>query len=57
MASLRYLPTLIAALFVAVPVHASDGIPLPEPSSLFLLGMGITGVVVGRRFSRRKGED
>lgn len=58
MLSCKYLPALIPALLIAVPAHASGGgIALPEPSSLFLLGMGVAGVAVGRRLSRRKGGD
>ncbi|MCT2398014.1 PEP-CTERM sorting domain-containing protein [Novosphingobium mangrovi (ex Huang et al. 2023)] len=30
---------------------------MPEPSGLFLLAMGITGVVLGRHFSSRKGSE
>ncbi len=41
----------------AGPAAAGQGTPLPEPSGLFLLGLGFAGVVLGRRFSRRKGGD
>ncbi|WP_239026558.1 PEP-CTERM sorting domain-containing protein [Novosphingobium decolorationis] len=45
------------ALLGALPAHAADGVSLPEPSGLLLLGLGIAGVALGRRFSRgRKGE-
>ena len=51
------LSCLAAALLAAVPAHAAGGTPLPEPSSLLLLGIGVTGVVVGRRLAHRKGRD
>lgn len=57
MLAFRYLPALVAALVSATPAYASGGTPLPEPSSLFLLGMGVAGVVVGRRFSRKRHQD
>ena len=53
----RYLPVLAAVLVSATPACASGGTPLPEPSSLFLLGIGVAGVVVGRRFSRKRRPD
>lgn len=49
--------TPLAALLVAAPAHASGGIELPEPSGLLLLGMGIAGVVLGRRFSTKNDAD
>lgn len=52
---IRYFPMLFAATVVASPAYASaGGVALPEPSGLLLLGLGVAGVVVGRRFSRKK---
>ncbi|KHK90063.1 PEP-CTERM sorting domain-containing protein [Novosphingobium malaysiense] len=53
----KYLPALIPALAVAVPAHASVGTPLPEPSGLLLLSLGVAGVVVGRHMSSKRGRD
>jgi hypothetical protein len=48
---------MLPALIMAVPARAAAGTPLPEPSSLFLLGIGVTGVVLGRRLASRKNRD
>lgn len=52
----RYWPALIPA-FLAAPASASAGLPLPEPNSLFLLGVGVVGVIVGRRLSSKDPQD
>lgn len=48
---------LVGFLLGALPAHAADGVGLPEPSGLLLLGLGIAGVALGRRFSRRRERD
>ncbi|TYC85037.1 PEP-CTERM sorting domain-containing protein [Novosphingobium sp. BW1] len=48
---------LVGALLGALPAHAADGMSLPEPSGLFLLGLGVAGVMLGRRFARRREQD
>lgn len=52
-----YLPAPALMIVMAVPAHASAGIALPEPSGLFLLAMGVAGVVIGRQLSHRKRHD
>lgn len=53
----KFLPALVPALLAAAPAHASGGTPLPEPSGLFLLSMGVAGVIIGRRLSSKRRED
>ncbi|MCJ2179725.1 PEP-CTERM sorting domain-containing protein [Novosphingobium sp. 2580] len=53
----RYFPAALPALLTAAPAGASAGTPLPEPSGLFLLGLGVAGVIVGRQLSSRKNSD
>jgi len=54
---LRYLPALVPAFVAASPAHAAGGIPLPEPSSMLLLAMGVAGVAIGRKLSSKRGGD
>ncbi|MEW9855707.1 PEP-CTERM sorting domain-containing protein [Novosphingobium sp. M1R2S20] len=58
----RSLPSIFTASFLALlPVasaHAASGsIPLPEPSALVLLTLGIAGVAIGRKFSAKRPRD
>ena len=47
-------PALVLALGLAAPAFAADSVPLPEPSTLTLLSLGAAGVLIGRRFSRKR---
>lgn len=56
------LPTLLSSVALTIsaasPAWAGTGsIALPEPSALLLLGMGIAGVAIGRRFSSKRPRD
>ena len=42
------------AAFPAVPAHAADGTPIPEPSNLALFGLGLAGLVIRRHIAREK---
>jgi hypothetical protein len=44
-------------VLLARPAMAQVGTPLPEPSSTVLLGIGIAGLLIGRRFARKKADD
>ena len=51
------LGVVLAGALAPLPAHAADAITLPEPSGLVLLGIGVAGVWLGRRFSRGKTGD
>ena len=51
------MPKLTPALalsFLASPAHAWTGTPIPEPSNLALFGLGVLGVIVGRRAAAKR---
>ena len=61
MSNTSNLPTAIIAAFLtavlAVPAYAQGSVALPEPSAMLLLGMGVAGVAIGRRFSSKRPRD
>lgn len=62
MLRLRTLSRALAALFLglihAPAAHAASGsVPLPEPSALLLLALGVAGVAIGRQFSSKRPRD
>ncbi|MFK4871922.1 PEP-CTERM sorting domain-containing protein [Novosphingobium sp. ZW T3_23] len=50
----RYPIATLAMILAPVPAFAADATRLPEPSGLFLLAMGVAGVVIGRQFSSKR---
>ena len=51
------LATMSAALFLALAASTpalANGSAVPEPSSLVLFGMGVAGVIIGRRGGRSR---
>ena len=49
-----FVLSAVAALLSAGPAHAQTGGILPEPSSTVLLGIGLAGLLIGRRFARKR---
>ncbi|MFA7584982.1 MAG: PEP-CTERM sorting domain-containing protein [Novosphingobium sp.] len=51
----------MATLLTAAPAWATDSIAnaivLPEPSSTVLLGIGVLGLLIGRRAARKREDD
>jgi hypothetical protein len=43
-----------ALVICAAPAAAGDGAQVPEASSVTLFALGLAGVMIGRRLSRRK---
>lgn len=48
---------VIVLLFAATPAMASASSAVPEPNNLVLLGMGVAGLIMGRRAARRRPRD
>jgi hypothetical protein len=48
---------IATSLLLVAPAHATDSTALPEPGTLTLLSIGVAGVLIGRRFSRKPPED
>ncbi|MGB3377496.1 PEP-CTERM sorting domain-containing protein [Allopontixanthobacter sediminis] len=45
---------ILALIFVAAPAAAGDGIQIPEPSNMALMGLGLVGLIIGRHTARSK---
>lgn len=48
---------LLIALLAATPAMAGTSSAVPEPNNLVLLGMGVAGLILGRRAARRTPKD
>ena len=57
MVSLLSRLPLVGLALVAAPAAAASGSQIPEPSSLALFGLGLTGVIVGRQLAKRRSSD
>lgn len=54
----KNLTALFLGLAPLAPAWAGSGsVALPEPSALFLLGLGVAGVAIGRKFSSKRPRD
>jgi hypothetical protein len=52
------LTASLASALLATPAAAAGvSVALPEPSALVLLGLGVVGVAIGRRFSSKRPRD
>lgn len=53
----RFLIVFLSSLVIfAAPVAAADSAQVPEGSSVTLFALGLAGVMLGRRLSRRKSD-
>ncbi len=46
-----------ASLLVAAPAFAQSAVTIPEPTDLALFGLGIAGLLIGRRGARHRRKD
>ena len=44
-------------LGAASPAQASGGFPIPEPTDITLLALGLAGLIIGRRGAKRPPKD
>ncbi len=47
----------LSALVAASPAWASGSTPIPEPTDLTLLALGVAGVIIGRRAAKKPPKD
>jgi len=55
--AIRSIVALAISLLFAVPAYATTANDVPEPGALTLLAIGVAGVLIGRRFSRKPPQD
>ena len=49
--------TFALLLGAASPALASGGFPIPEPTDITLLALGLAGLIIGRRGAKRPPKD
>ena len=52
-----HLLVALSALVAASPAWAGGSTPIPEPTDLTLLAMGLAGLIIGRRAAKRPPKD
>ncbi|MXO73084.1 PEP-CTERM sorting domain-containing protein [Alteraurantiacibacter buctensis] len=53
----RFLIVFLSSLVIfAAPVAAADSAQVPEANTITLFALGLAGVMLGRRLSRRKSD-
>jgi hypothetical protein len=45
---------ILLLTLLSAPAFAGNGTAVPEPSSMALFGLGVLGVIVGRRGARKR---
>ena len=51
------LSVALGALVAASPAWAAGSTPIPEPTDLTLLAMGLAGLIIGRRAAKKPPKD
>ena len=52
-----HLLVVLSALSAASPAWAGGSTPIPEPTDLTLLAMGLAGLIIGRRAAKKPPKD
>jgi hypothetical protein len=50
----RFAGALILFLSAGSPALAGSGVSIPEPGDPWLFGLGVVGLLIGRRVARRR---
>ena len=53
----RNLAIAIGLLAAATPAWAGGSTPIPEPTDITLLAMGLAGLIIGRRAAKKPPKD
>ena len=52
-----HLLVVLSALVAASPAWAAGSTPIPEPTDITLLAMGLAGLIIGRRAAKKPPKD